>query len=57
MTRLEAASVWVMRRLMRDTAWCHMAGWRLHLGQACTMTTVRGKPEFSTGTHNLSRGR
>ena len=36
--------------LMGDVTWCQMAGWRLRLGQACTMTITRGIPEISAGT-------
>ena len=40
--------------VMRDRAWCQMTGWRLRLGQACTMTTLRGKPGSppATNTHH-----
>ena len=38
--------------VMRDRAWCQMTGWRLRLGQACTMTTLRGKPGSPPATSN-----
>ena len=42
--------------VMRDRAWCQMTGWRLRLGQACTMTTLRGKPGSPPATNKESAG-
>ena len=53
--RFSRLTCWLMRRLMRDVTWCQMAGWRLRLGQACTMTITRGKPEISTGHQQSPR--
>ena len=39
--------------VMRDVTWCQMAGWRLRLGQACTMTITRGNPRSAPGRFNV----